>query len=322
MNEIPIIEYHVSRGSKKEDSCESPGAAKLLVYYRTDESLEHKTVDDLPEILSSGDVLVFNYSELVLTGVSAHSNQSRKIRLVSEKHFRQNTSIWDVSISAPPDERVSPGDKILLPNSMVATVQYPVGIKRNKHAKNASGTWRRYRIQFPVSPSVFRAYVGAEGCFCGFSGANILDAVRKNGIRTEYVMVHSASESGSRYYSGGAGVERVVISTDTASNIMHAKRERKRIIAVGSAVVRALESSADKGGAIHPMNGDTSLILTPGYEFRAVNSLLAPFYPSRSLSLLPVAAIMGSVESMVAAYQEAADNMYEFSRSRDMICII
>lgn len=323
MNEIPVIEYHLSSGHKKENSCKSRNTTKVLVYNRADESLEHKTIDDLPIIFCPGDTLVFNRSGLSLTGTSARSNQLRKIRLISEKYSRRDTSIWDVLICGSANEQVSPGDQILLPNNMIAKVQYPVDAKHDKQTSNIKSEWRRFRIQFPVSPSMFYGYISAHSYSYGFRKASILDAIRKYGIRTEYVSVYSTSKNNLRYHhSDGIGVERVVISTDTASNIMYAKREGKRIIAVGSAVVRALESSADKSGAVHPMNGDASLVLTPGYEFRAVNSLLAPFYPSRSLSLLPVAAIMGSVESMVAAYQEAADNMYEFSLNRDMVCII
>jgi S-adenosylmethionine:tRNA ribosyltransferase-isomerase len=83
------------------------------------------------------------------------------------------------------------------------------------------------------------------------------------------------------------------------------------LIAVGTTVLRLLESAADETGTIQPFEGDTDIFITPGYAFRAVDGLLTNFHLPRSTLFMLVSALMGR-ERMQAAYAHAISENYRF----------
>jgi S-adenosylmethionine:tRNA ribosyltransferase-isomerase len=84
-----------------------------------------------------------------------------------------------------------------------------------------------------------------------------------------------------------------------------------RIIAVGTTSLRLLESASDKYGRIHAFEGDTSIFITPGYYFKAIDGLLSNFHLPRSTLFMLVSALMG-VERMQGAYAHAIEHEYRF----------
>ncbi len=84
-----------------------------------------------------------------------------------------------------------------------------------------------------------------------------------------------------------------------------------RIIAVGTTVLRLLESGAGEDGIIRPFEGDTDIFITPGYRFRAVDGLMTNFHLPKSTLFMLVSALMG-VETMQAAYSHAIRHGYRF----------
>jgi S-adenosylmethionine:tRNA ribosyltransferase-isomerase len=101
--------------------------------------------------------------------------------------------------------------------------------------------------------------------------------------------------------------ERGEISADAAAIINAAKR----IVAVGTTSLRLLESAADESGCIHPFAADTTLFITPGYRFRAVDLLVTNFHLPRSTLFMLVCAFAGT-ERMRAAYAHAIAAGYRF----------
>ncbi len=83
------------------------------------------------------------------------------------------------------------------------------------------------------------------------------------------------------------------------------------MIAVGTTSLRLLESAADEGGAIRPFAGDTSIFITPGYAFRAIDGLMTNFHLPKSTLFMLVSAMMGR-ERMKAAYAHAIEKGYQF----------
>ena len=101
------------------------------------------------------------------------------------------------------------------------------------------------------------------------------------------------------------------ISADTAAALNEARAKGKRVVAVGTTSLRLLESAAAEDGTILPFNGDTSIFITPGYRFRAVDILLTNFHLPRSTLFMLVSAFSG-LDTMKRAYAHAIDQGYRF----------
>jgi S-adenosylmethionine:tRNA ribosyltransferase-isomerase len=101
------------------------------------------------------------------------------------------------------------------------------------------------------------------------------------------------------------------VSAEVAKALNAARRTGGRIAAVGTTSLRLLESAAQDNGTIAPFSGDTSLFITPGYRFRAVDVLLTNFHLPRSTLFMLVAAFCG-VDTMKQAYAHAVESGYRF----------
>jgi S-adenosylmethionine:tRNA ribosyltransferase-isomerase len=101
------------------------------------------------------------------------------------------------------------------------------------------------------------------------------------------------------------------ISESTAAQLNTARAAGGRIVAVGTTSLRLLESAAGEDGTILPFAGDTSIFITPGYRFKAVDGLMTNFHLPKSTLMMLVSALMGR-ERMMAAYAHAIANEYHF----------
>ena len=116
--------------------------------------------------------------------------------------------------------------------------------------------------------------------------------------------------------------ERFMVSADTAAALTRANRERRRIIAVGTTSVRALESlSVAADGEVIPAGGDTLLFIRPGHRFQLVGGMITNFHLPKSSLLMLVSAFAGK-ERILAAYREAVDNGYRFYSYGDAMLIL
>ena len=111
-----------------------------------------------------------------------------------------------------------------------------------------------------------------------------------------------------------------VISPETCAIINAAKREGRRIIAVGTTSVRLLESAADENGILQPFCGETDIFITPGYKFKILDMIITNFHLPKSTLFMLICAI-GGTERMKKAYQHAINEKYRFYSYGDS-CII
>ena len=115
--------------------------------------------------------------------------------------------------------------------------------------------------------------------------------------------------------------ERYEISPRLAALVEVVREQGGRVWAVGTTVVRALESAADESGAVRAGAGETSLMITPGYRFRVVDRLLTNFHLPRSTLLMLVGAFAG-YDLMKAAYAHAVAQRYRFYSYGDAMAIL
>jgi S-adenosylmethionine:tRNA ribosyltransferase-isomerase len=115
--------------------------------------------------------------------------------------------------------------------------------------------------------------------------------------------------------------ERYTIPEATAQAIQAARAEGRRVVAVGTTVVRTLESATDPAtGALRTGRGETTLFIRPGFTFRQVDALLTNFHLPRSTLLMLVSALLGR-ERTLAAYREAVAAGYRFFSYGDAMLV-
>jgi S-adenosylmethionine:tRNA ribosyltransferase-isomerase len=116
--------------------------------------------------------------------------------------------------------------------------------------------------------------------------------------------------------------ERFMVPAEAAAALTRANRERRRIIAVGTTSVRALESlSVTADGEVVPASGETLLFIRPGHRFQLVDGMITNFHLPKSSLLMLVSAFAGR-ERIIAAYREAVDNGYRFYSYGDAMLIL
>ncbi|HET6894763.1 MAG TPA: S-adenosylmethionine:tRNA ribosyltransferase-isomerase, partial [Candidatus Baltobacteraceae bacterium] len=114
--------------------------------------------------------------------------------------------------------------------------------------------------------------------------------------------------------------ESFSIPQHTVDAIALAKREKRRVIAAGTTVVRALEGSAAKYGAPHAGEDETDLFITPGFRFRVIDAMITNFHLPQSTLLVLVSAFAGR-ENILHAYEEAVRREYRFFSFGDAMFI-
>lgn len=114
--------------------------------------------------------------------------------------------------------------------------------------------------------------------------------------------------------------EHYYIKEDDAIKINNAKKEGKRIIAVGTTTCRVLETVADEKGYVQKQEGDTKIFIYPGYKFKCINGLITNFHLPESTLLMLVSALAGK-DYIIQAYEEAVQEKYKFFSFGDAMFI-
>jgi len=115
--------------------------------------------------------------------------------------------------------------------------------------------------------------------------------------------------------------ERVEVSPETAETIRRVRATGGRIVAIGTTVMRALETASNEKGAITPYDGEATLYITPGYRFRLADAMLTNFHLPRTTLLMLVSAFTG-IERLRAVYAEAIEERYRFYSYGDAMLIL
>ena len=169
---------------------------------------------------------------------------------------------------------------------------------------------RRYQTVYAAKPGA----VAAPTAGLHFS-ERLFEALAERGVGVAKITLHVGAgtfqplrvEDLSRHRMHA---ERYEILDDAAENILACRQRGGRVIAVGTTVVRALETAAESG-RIRAGSGETSLFITPGYRFRAIDALLTNFHLPESTLLMLVCAFAG-YERVMSAYAEAIADGYRF----------
>jgi S-adenosylmethionine:tRNA ribosyltransferase-isomerase len=314
------------------------GQSRLLVLERRG-AQRHRRVDDLPEILRPGDLLVVNDTRVIPARLFGHRVATGgEIEILLTE--RVDATTWDALVR--PGRRAKPGTRIGFEDGLAAEVieKDPGGRHRLRFSEPVEPHLDRLG-HVPLPPYIERAdtpedreryqtvYAASPGAVAAPTAGlhfskELLTRLAAAGIETARVTLHVGPGTFKpvtveRIEDHRMESERYEIPEATAAAVDQARREGRRIVAVGTTVVRTLESAA-KEGKVAPGVGRTDLFITPGFRFQAVDLLLTNFHLPRSTLLMLVCAFAGR-ERVLAAYEEAIASGYRFYSYGDAMLI-
>lgn len=306
-------------------------SARLLAVTGT--GLEDHCVSDLPRLLRSGDILVFNDTKVIPAQLEGMRGEAR---IGATLHKREGPRCWRAFIRNA--KRLRQGDR----------VDFGADVAAVAGDKAADGTVlltfegdeavellleRAGRMPLPPyiagkRPADARDRDDYQTMFADIKGAvaaptaalhftpGLLEALGAAGVGHETLTLHVGA--GTFLPMKAEIVEDHVMHSewgrlepDVADRLNAIRAAGGRVIAVGTTVLRLLESATGEDGRIAPFEGDTAIFITPGYRFRAIDGLLTNFHLPRSTLFMLVSALMG-LETMQRAYARAIERGYRF----------
>jgi len=303
------------------------GESRLLVLDRQGPE-RHSRVSDLPGLLHPGDLLVLNDTRVIPARLYGRSAGGGRMEILLIERVAERE--WDALVK--PGRRARPGAVFSLDEGLAAEVidKHEDGRHRLRftepiephldrlghiplppyiHRPDTPEDRERYQTVFARQPGA----VAAPTAGLHFTAALLAAA----GIEIARVTLHVGigtfkPVAAERIEEHRMESERYEIGEETAGAIRRARAAGRRIVAVGTTVVRTLESAALAGeGEVRAGSGATKLFITPGYQFQGVDALLTNFHLPRSTLLMLVSAFAGR-ERVLAAYEEAITNGYRF----------
>ncbi|MGE5607073.1 MAG: tRNA preQ1(34) S-adenosylmethionine ribosyltransferase-isomerase QueA [Bacteroidota bacterium] len=315
--------------------------SRLLALNRSLKSLSDRSFFELPSLLSPGDLLVFNDTKVIPARLFAEKEGgSARIEVFLLKQL--SGSSWECLVR--PGKRVKPGVKLLFEEGVSGKVleTTPAGGRIIEFpGEFGFREWLSRVGQTPLPPYITEAladpgryqtiYAKAEGSVAAPTAGlhfteGLLQELAERGVKTGFLTLHV-----------GLGTFRPVQTERVEEHLMHsefftlppslvgqieaAKKAGNRVIAVGTTVVRVLESEADAEGRLKAGSGETAIFIYPGYQFKVIDGLITNFHLPRSTLLMLVSAFAGR-EFILESYAHAVKNSYRFFSFGDAMLIL
>jgi S-adenosylmethionine:tRNA ribosyltransferase-isomerase len=325
------------------------GGSRLLVMPRTGGDVEHTSFSRIAEYFRAGDLLVLNDTKVFparLLGHRVPSGGAVECLLLSPLEDGR----WDALMH--PGQKLKPGAQVLFERDGVRL--HGEVMARHFHGRRTIRLWSEEgagitdaidRIgHIPLPPYIKRddgpsdreryqtVYARERGSVAaptaGLHFTNeLLEELAARGVERTAVTLHVGYGTfkpvhAERVEDHQVDPETYTVSASAAEALTRARRDGRRIIAVGTTSVRALESLVMDGeGRIEASSGNTRLFIYPGHEFRVVTGLITNFHLPRSSLLMLVAAFAGRAR-VLAAYREAVARGYRFYSYGDAMLIL
>lgn len=331
--------YHLPESLIAQNPSSPRDACRLMVLDRQLRQIEHHRFRDLTSFLREGDVLVFNDSKVLPARILIDFG-GRKIEVFLIRKLFDN--VW--SVIGKPGKLLRLGTILPLGSSVTAMVRkvHEDGLRDLEFSIGGIALDRLIHElgQTPLPPYIKRStsssgdyqtvYAHEEGSVAAPTAGlhftrRLLYQMSARGIQLEYVTLHvgpgtflplkSKEVEEHRMHS-----EYFSIDHDTALRITKAKKEGRRIIAVGTTSVRVLESCF-MNGSFSPGFAETSIYIFPGYRWKCVDGLVTNFHLPKS-TLLLLACSFGGTQFVLDAYLEAIKRHYRFYSFGDAMLIL
>ncbi len=297
-------------------------------------------IRDLPQLLAPGDLLVFNDTKVVPARLIGTKPTGGRIEVFLERPLESDRALAQLRTSKP----VRPGLAIETAGGTVRVLE-PCGDLWKVQLPQAALAFFERWGEVPLPPYIRRAPNAADreryqSLFARADGAvaaptaslhfdrPLLQALERRGIGSAFVTLHVGAGTFQPVRVQHLGdhvmhAERVAVSAECCEAIARTRARGGRVLAVGTTVVRALESAAlasPERGTPTPWSGETSLFITPGFQFRVTEGLVTNFHLPESTLLMLVCALAGR-KRVLAAYEHAVRSRYRFFSYGDAMLV-
>ena len=315
-------------------------SSRLLVYDRVSDKVEHKIFRDIKNYLRKGDVLVVNNTKVLPARLFAHTEHGGKVEVLLLK--RLSALRWEVLVK--PGKKCRPGTVLTIDEKLSLTVASVTESGERIVDFKCDGVFEEAleRVgSMPLPPYIHEklkdknryqtVYAKTDGSAAAPTAGlhftpQLLEEIKAMGVEVAEILLHvglgtfrpvkedaiTDHKMHSEYYE---------VNEKAADIISRAKREGRRVIAVGTTSVRTLESVAKDDGTIEPCRGNTSIFIYPPYKFRCVDALITNFHLPESTLIMLVAAMVGR-EKILELYKTAVEEKYRFFSFGDCMFII
>jgi len=333
-----------------ERPVENRDESRLMVVDRAKKTIEHKMFKDIIEYFDEGDVFILNNTKVFPARLYGNKEKTgARIEVFLLRELNEEQRLWDVLVD--PARKIRIGNKLYFgdDDSLVAEVIDNTTSRGRTLRFLYDGSYREFRnkltelgetplpkyISRPVEPEDEERYqtiyakhegaVAAPTAGLHFS-KHLLKRLEIKGVETAEITLHVGLgtfnpvevEDLSKHKMDS---EEVIIDEHAVNTVNNAKEKKKRICAVGTTVMRAIESSVSSKGHLNEFYGWTNKFIFPPYDFSIANSMITNFHTPKSTLLMMVSAFAGH-DLMKKAYEEAIKEKYRFYSYGDAMLII
>ena len=343
--DVSELDYDLPPELIAQTPAPSRDASRLLVIDRARGGVEDHVFGELPDLLRPGDCVVVNNSRVIPARVMAWDAGGRAVELLFIEAIdgrrwraltrpgRRSREGVELIVGDAPDARlrivgVEPdGPRVVEPldGSIDALLRVhgrpPLPPYIARFAAPAPDDLERYQTVYARPPGS----IAAPTAGLHFT-PELLGEMQRRGVELHQLTLHVGPGTfrpikTTKVEDHALPPERIAIPPAVADAVNRARDQRRRVIAVGTTTVRALESAAAPDGRIRPLAGEARLYVTPGFRFRVVDALLTNFHLPRSSLLVLVAAFAGR-ELILKSYGHAIRAGYRFYSYGDATLIL
>lgn len=306
-------------------------SSRLMVYSRAEDKVAHAHFYDLPDFLKSGDLLVINNTKVIPARIFAHMD-GRETTFEILLLRRLDYCRWETIMR--PARKAKKGSVLRVSDELTATVEDAgeYGVRTVKFDFDGVFEDILDRVgNMPLPPYIHEkledktryntVYSKTEGSAAAPTAGlhftpELMERVREKGADFAEVLLHIGLGTfrpvkAERVTEHEMHSEHFELSPSAAEKINAAKREGRRVIAVGTTAVRVLESASDADGTVKPCTGETKIFIYPPYKFKCVDALITNFHLPESTLIMLVSALVGR-EKTLELYNTAVKERYRF----------
>ena len=305
--------------------------ARLMVLNRRENKYEHKVFKDIIDYLNPGDCLVINNTKVLPARLYGKKDTGANVEFLLLKRIEGD--YWEAMVR--PGNKLRPGAKVEFGNGLLKAEVLEVIDGGNRKVKfEYNGIFNEILDQIglmPLPPYIKETlkekdkyqtvYAKHDGSAAAPTAGlhfteELLEKIKEKGVEVANVTLHVGIGTFrpvkvENIEEHSMHSEHYYIKEDDVEKINNAKRNGKRVIAVGTTSCRVLESVADENGMMKAIENDTNIFIYPGYKFKCIDALITNFHLPESTLIMLVSALAGR-DFVMNAYEEAVKEKYKF----------
>ncbi|MDO4727671.1 MAG: tRNA preQ1(34) S-adenosylmethionine ribosyltransferase-isomerase QueA [Bacteroidota bacterium] len=329
---------------------ENRDEARLMVIDRKTKTIEHKLFKDLVDYFDDGDVMILNNTKVFPARLYGNKEKTgAKIEVFLLRELNEEQRLWDVLVD--PARKIRIGNKLYFgdDDSLIAEVIDNTTSRGRTLRFLYDGSYEEFRRELkelgetPIPKYISREvtpedaeryqtiYAKQEGAVAAPTAGlhfskHLMKRLEINGVNFAEITLHVGLgtfnpvevEDLSKHKMDS---EEVFINQEACEIVNKAISEKKRVCAVGTTSMRAIESSVSSHKTLNPYQGWTNKFIFPPYDFSVANCMITNFHTPKSTLLMMVSAFMGH-DLMKTAYEEAVKEKYKFYSYGDAMLIL